>query len=243
MRLSAITVTGADDEVPVSQLQALSVKYPLVEWGILLSVEQGRPRFPSQEWIEELAAVGCRHRMRLSLHVCGHMVRQLCRGEWSALLDKTRTYRNAFGRVQLNLSPYVRLLSLQSYHRAEAFQLDYGKRLIFQLKAESAKTVKADLGLLGMDIDILYDASGGRGVLPDVWPVDESGLHVGYAGGLAADNVEAQLDKISFSVCHDAEVWIDTESGVRTDNHFDISLVDDFLAAATSTRYCDMSHA
>lgn len=55
--IKTITVTGADDSVKdLNELVRMSEKFPKIEWGILLSKNNvGSPRFPSSEWIFDLA--------------------------------------------------------------------------------------------------------------------------------------------------------------------------------------------
>ena len=60
MKLDRVTITGADDSVDPLQLRALSLEFPFVEWGILVShsnticTSYPKPRFPSPKWIADL---------------------------------------------------------------------------------------------------------------------------------------------------------------------------------------------
>jgi hypothetical protein len=79
---------------------------------------------------------------------------------------------------------------------------------------------------------ILIDPSGGRGISP-VWrdvrrEIDAkvaTDVRLGYAGGIRPDNVEYALETIDAA----PSAWIDMESGVRTDDRFDLSKVRDVL--------------
>lgn len=92
------------------------------------------------------------------------------------------------------------------------------------------------------DISILLDRSKGRGVAPAVWPppVSYSGraLHTGYAGGISPDNIEAVLDATQRAVESSGNpahpYWLDMESGVRTDNRFDLTKVERVLEAVAA---------
>jgi phosphoribosylanthranilate isomerase len=68
-------------------------------------------------------------------------------------------------------------------------------------------------------VDWLFDASSGRGIAPAAWPA-HPGRRVGYAGGIKPDNV---LDVIRAGVGAAGPYWIDMESGVRTDDRFDLT--------------------
>ena len=69
-------------------------------------------------------------------------------------------------------------------------------------------------------MSVLLDASGGRGIDTPVKPLNIPGLKVGYAGGLNPENVGEKLEYLMENV--EGEFWIDMESGVRTDDRFDI---------------------
>jgi phosphoribosylanthranilate isomerase len=62
-------------------------------------------------------------------------------------------------------------------------------------------------------VDWLFDRSGG------LWPPHPGGDRlVGYAGGIGPDNVADVLEQIGAT----GPYWIDMESGVRTDDRFDL---------------------
>ena len=72
-------------------------------------------------------------------------------------------------------------------------------------------------------MSILLDASGGLGIDTGIklWP--DWFYKVGYAGGMNADNVGDKLAYLIENARH--PFWIDMESGVRTDDWFDIDKV------------------
>lgn len=81
MKLSKVTITGADASVEPKDLIKISKKYPFVEWGILFSlnhVTNGRPRFPSWEWLNKFwrTQAGEEFTLNSSLHLCGDVVRK-----------------------------------------------------------------------------------------------------------------------------------------------------------------------
>ena len=59
-----------------------------------------------------------------------------------------------------------------------------------------------------------------NGIDTPVKPLNIPGLKVGYAGGLNPENVGEKLEYLMENV--EGEFWIDMESGVRTDDRFDI---------------------
>jgi phosphoribosylanthranilate isomerase len=68
---------------------------------------------------------------------------------------------------------------------------------------------------------VLFDESAGRGISPDSWDAPLPGHFCGYAGGMNPDNVEANIKMIE-KVAAGHTTWIDMESGVRTNDRFDL---------------------
>ena len=194
-----ITFTGADDKTNVRSMEALAADYP-VEFGILMSPSRvGSPRFPSSDWIDTVTGRG----LRLSAHVCGGYARTLevniPKGGGRDDLDL-----EGFTRLQLNTTRSVspKLFREWARHR--------GVRPILQCRSEF---------LADEDVAWLFDRSGGRGVLPDVWPMPRTAARVGYAGGLGPDTIAAALQHFR------EPYWIDMESKVRNgDDAFDLGL-------------------
>jgi hypothetical protein len=99
MKLMHVTFTGADDSCRPEELLYLSRHYLNIEWGVLLSRSQmGAERFPSLGWINELQRRFKDTPHKLSLHLCGSLLRELMVGNDfipPELVD-------GFQRVQLN---------------------------------------------------------------------------------------------------------------------------------------------
>ena len=75
-------------------------------------------------------------------------------------------------------------------------------------------------------ISILLDESGGKGIeAPFRMPSYLHNVHVGFAGGINPDNVVAKVQEIT-SLPHVNRFWIDMESGVRTNDRFDLDKVE-----------------
>ena len=72
-------------------------------------------------------------------------------------------------------------------------------------------------------MSVLLDASGGRGIDTTIKPLFRHGLKVGYAGGINPDNVGDKLYQLLRDTKED--FWIDMESGVRTNDKFDLNKV------------------
>ena len=78
---------------------------------------------------------------------------------------------------------------------------------------------------------VLFDESAGRGISPDSWDAPLNGHFCGYAGGMNPDNVKENLEMIK-QVADGHLTWIDMETGIRTDDHFDMSKAERVLSIA-----------
>ncbi len=241
--IKTVTLTGADDSVEPSELAALSEEFPFVEWGILLSKHSaGKTRFPSEDWLWALFEETSYERaeaMQLSAHICGRWVWDLCGGKLSLFEDEhsqnQRTILGMFNRMQLNFHSYLHKVDPFPFIRALSFlegvYSGLGRRLqfIFQLDSVNNNILGIARGS-GLDAVGLFDLSDGAGVLPEQWP--EATVYTGYAGGLSPENLFAQIHQIGGLVT--ANVWIDAESHVRSDDNqqFDLKKVRAFLEVA-----------
>jgi hypothetical protein len=217
--LKRVTITGADNSVDPRSLADLSKEFPFVEWGILFSRKQKGPRWPSRQWFEELAVVDQHsNQLRLSLHLCGAVVRETLKGDFSGMLLEVPKVE-MFQRVQLNTHGQVHefnssFISTASDMEPEfIFQFDEVNNELFQQAS-------------GKGFSALFDLSHGAGVLPENWPYPLPGFKCGYAGGLGPDNLDQQLQKIE-SLVGETPIWVDMETKVRTndDQHFDVAKV------------------
>lgn len=216
MRLQYCSITGADDAVDVAALSALGREFPFAEWAILLLPEKaGTPRFPLPAWIEDFTArYEGRHR---AMHLCGGALLGFIAGRQDIL-----ELMSGFHRIQLNLKfgdvegkydPAELLARVRENPRWQ-FILQYGHD-------------KKGLLPLFKDVPnhaVLFDESAGRGISPESWDAPLAGHFCGYAGGMNPDNVGKNLEMIAH-VAKDKVTWIDMESGVRTNDTFDLAKV------------------
>lgn len=224
MPIDRVTITGADNSIRPEELLPLSAEFPFVEWAILVSSsKEDNPRYPTRAWVDELAVLGKSHGLKLAGHVCGAWVRDLVIQKDASVFRDRPEYLKYFPRIQLNFSPY---------HAAQLFLevlKPYKNQFIFQVgsKGKGEKVSLLNLGRsMGLDLGVLFDRSGGKGVLPPSWPEPIDPFYLGYAGGLGPETLAEQLPKIS-EVVGDRTIWIDMESRVRSDNDklFDLAKV------------------
>ena len=221
-----VTITGADDHTDPRDLADLSHRFPFVEWGILFSVNDNRPRYPSRGWVERLAEIKngpmSLRNFHLSAHFCGALAKESMTGTgW--MLDCVRDW--GFSRVQINGF---------ALNKVGAMRSRKGLELILQTRDLDTIKLHQDFALArradGERCSLLFDASGGRGLSPERWPqathTNGSDVPVGYAGGITPDNVLSVIRELS----HVEPTWIDMESGVRTDDRLDLAKVERVLS-------------
>jgi hypothetical protein len=226
--MNRVTITGADDNTPVSELIALSAEFPYVEWGILVSRHsEGHPRFPSRKWQANFAAA-INDKIALSMHICGGYVREILSGglPWEQLPAETAEVAR---RIQLNThaEPHVTTVGAFSWMLARGNSIQF----IIQLDGVNDHILDAAIER-GINAVGLSDKSHGAGVLPEIWPdPHRRSIYHGYAGGLGPENVAAEIAKMTLAT-HEARVhrnlefWIDMEGRVRDNReHLDLAKV------------------
>ena len=223
MRIQYCSITGADDAVDPKKLAQLSCEFSFAEWAILLlPARAGRARFPTPRWIgtfsEQCAA------SNKAMHLCDGAFLGFIDGDPDIL-----RLMQGFARIQLNLKfgdvegKYDPKKLMERVRASPQWQfiLQYGRD-------------KKGLLPLFRDVPnhaVLFDESAGRGISPDSWDAPLAGHACGYAGGIDPDNVGRNLVIIS-SVVGDYTTWIDMETGVRTNDVFDLAKVRRVLETA-----------
>jgi hypothetical protein len=220
MKLRYVTITGADDAVNYNDLLALHKHFPFVEWAILFSQAKiGSPRYPTLEWVVGLMNFVKTSPLNLSAHLCGKWVSDILDGSYTFFDGQIDI--SGFKRVQLNLG----IDKLRKVLRSATF---------FQTVGTIGKPILMGGNYAGMHPDYfcfidnglypLFDSSGGNGVVTRDWPAPVEFLLCGYAGGLGPDDLHERLQGIE-RVVGDAEIWIDMETCVRSDNKLDLEKV------------------
>lgn len=150
-------------------------------------------------------------RLRLSAHLCSTWAKEVCVGRWPA-----RVRLQGFRRAQLNIAKY---LTAVASAEALARCLSSGCEYILQVgtSRDSGLELAARLQSLGVNLSVLFDSSGGKGVTPESWPAVPLTIRCGFAGGLGPDNLERELRRLE-EIVGDRTVWIDMQSRVRSEN-------------------------
>lgn len=232
MKIKKVTLTGADDSIRAAELLDISIKYPFVEWGILLSRNsKGNKRFPSQPWLNELSIL--HDGFNLSGHLCGAYVRELLMGN-SSFISEIGDVWKCLSRIQINTHGEPHSYDLARLTYVLTKNLD--KEFIFQYDNVN-KDLFEKIAFLP-NVSALFDLSHGAGVLPESWPHPLTQVPCGYAGGLSPENLLGQLVNIESAVM-DGEIWIDMETKIRSNNdkQFDLDKVIKVLEICKNSKY------
>lgn len=223
--LNKVTITGADDNTSYKDLEKIEKKYPFVEWGILISKDNfGKERYPSLKWINALPLTNDFY----SFHLCGQFARDILEGNWSFLKlwkksSKLSTLYD-FDRMQLNLGnvdhPFDKIKFAEGIKENNRWDIILQNDQLLRILQEFKITA-----------NVLFDSSGGNGILPNFWLNSIPGIYCGYAGGLNHSNLKEQLNIIADKA--EPPIWIDVESGVRTNNKLDLNKCQKFLDIAS----------
>lgn len=216
MKLQHITFTGIDGKTDLGALCELQQQYPIAEFGVFVAKnwrENGN-RYFNPSYLDALAGRG----LNLSAHLCGSIARAAVRGDFQPFRNWTRYFLlSLFNRCQLNIAT--------SKENPDSFEFPVTAFLFDEIILQQRSVDDCDLYLksnTNEHITMLLDASGGEGI--DTSLVAFAGRKVGYAGGINVDNV---AEKLTFLMENEqvGDFWIDMESGVRTDDWFDIDKV------------------
>lgn len=217
MRIKFITFTGADDNTPIQDLVNFTQTNPRVEWGLLLSlVKGGSPRYPSADWWDKFYLDDSHIFQQCSGHVCGKAAVQISYGSWDMLDSK---YASLFPVYQINLFGFKEPVSGGDFVRGLSNTL--ADAIVIQADGVHDYMADFDIYKASVDTRVLYDKSGGNGIVGD-YSTPHPTHFSGYAGGFTPDNIIEELKKLE-QVVGDREIWIDMESGVRTNNFFDLN--------------------
>ncbi len=233
--LHTVTVTGADDGTPIHRLAEIQREYPFVEFGLLYSRKNSGElaRYPSIEWLKYLTNTRSDTRLRLSLHLCGSMVKDVLALKTVGLNEiwDKGINSNAFRRIQINTHGEKQKFDKDELEDEFIKYWRAGYELIIQ-----QDNVNPDLVELAKNTghSVLFDLSHGAGILPKEWPVQLQDVDCGYAGGLSPENVAEELEKIEKMIAKYQGIWIDAETKLRSDidDSFDLDNVVKFLEAA-----------
>ena len=241
MVLKYITCSGANEHTNIDDLLALVKEYPIMEIGIQVSEKKIMENPARFDWITALheKVVTLKIAPNIALHVNGDWVQQFANRAIIPELDYFLTLRNGLKdcfikRLQVNFLignnhriNFGRFCQAMTDHSARPIVLPYNKQNSAFVHKLHSKSIK---------FDCLYDSSHGEGILPQQLqaPVFKDCLQ-GYSGGLSADNVAEQLQKLSLVVKSKRAIYIDAEGKLKgNDGHLDLQKCKAYIENALS---------
>ena len=232
MIIKTVTITGADDNTDINEMIEISKAFPFVEWGILFSKKRtGTPRYPTEKWVVQLLKKGLEHNMSFSAHLCGNYAKDAMTsegGDCDEFLNVIHPYSGSFNRFQLNFNGQNIEPNLDDFKDF----VSHEKVCIIQHNQNNKEVCNAIIEKGDFNVHFLYDSSGGNGNRPEKWKPAVDGHFTGYAGGLTPLNLMEELEEIELVNDKGKVVWIDVETGVRTNDVLDMKKVSDFLRTA-----------
>ena len=238
MHLRYITMSDPRENLSIEETIKLLQISPLAELGIQAHKSAMIVGMPRNEWMNNLldAVESLTIQPNLALHVnyewCDYMSNGLIPSEIAGWLSRknNKSNKSLIKRVQLNIGDNTttfvpnKIIGLFKCFPDCEFIFPFNqntKPQIYELKKFSTK------------FKLLFDASYGIGRSPEHWdtPVYKD-IQFGYAGGMSADNVEYNLNKISGILPQEYDTWIDAEGQLRRAGLFDIELARNYLLNA-----------
>lgn len=224
-RLIHVTFTGLDEHTDLDRALRLQQEHPLIEYGVLVAKSRTgkEPRYPSREFLEEIASCN----FNLSVHMCGSIAREAVRGNFAPAEEILGPLAYKANRIQLNISTYT-----DNPARVEFTPPWNVKEIILQQKSIYDCQLY-ERSLPNNALSVLIDASGGRGldtpltILPTV-------RKTGYAGGIGPENIREKLTAILSNPLV-GEFWVDMESRIRTNDMLDLDKVLEVILMAKKT--------
>jgi hypothetical protein len=230
MKLKRVTLTGVDSLTSTGSILDLHHEFPFSEFGVLLSKtrEGFDPRYPSKACIDVLLSIKTRApsiNLRLAGHLCGEWAMGSVKGPFLWAIQRNWQFQQ-FDRLQLN---GVQVLP-STVEMVDRLASVLEKGFILQVKNFGC----LDSGFIQTpqsNVSFLMDNSGGAGIqIFDLQPIP-TGFSCGYAGGIGPTNIRDILERLtSLPGCQ--EFSIDMESGIRTENWFDVAKARECLRIA-----------
>lgn len=230
--LRCVSLTGADDQTDVRDLAELGAQYSFVEWALLyVPHKEGAPRNPTQGWRTRFFEANVPG--SVAMHLCGRLAFEQLRDS-QLPLDVLQA-----DRLQLNINARGR--DFEDVEVLDLFQcaLALGPDIILQYHEDSARVIHQFLATVKDSertrVHVLLDGSRGTGVCPPTWTVPEelSGWYCGSAGGIGPTTIDQVL---ASHADRTSAYWVDMESGIRTDNRFDLEKARRVLSSAAAFR-------
>ena len=226
--IETVTLTGIDEKSDPEALLNLARHFPFVELAVLAGTRDGEPRMPGRHWIRKWIAKANQAHVATAIHLCGTRSRAARNGDWQDLTELTA----GFGRVQVNLPPTERGAAAPTLK-------DFAKFLQRRVIVQHQGPWKTSEAARYTNLDLLADESDGRGIPSFTsWPPPRDGRLSGYAGGIGPASIDQTVEFAEHWPQH--RIWIDMESGIRTNDMFDMTKAVSVCAEVDAARQRSM---
>lgn len=226
MVLKFITCSGADEHTNIDDLLALAKEYPLMEIGIQVSNEKVTKNPPRFDWLMALHEKVVKQHLtpNIALHICGEWVQQFANREmlpeadyFMSLADGHRGF--FIKRLQVDL--LIGNNYLVNFGRFCQAMTDRASRHIVLPYNDSNADFIHRLYSKDIMFDCLFNDFQNGKALPQKYepPVFKNRLQ-GYSGGFSAENVAAELQKLSKILSSKRKIYIDAENCLKDDRGY-----------------------
>ena len=257
MKLRYITCSDPREFNDIRDIVKMGQISPRVEIAVQAHPSKMSSGMPRSVWFHDLLRylMSNGYGVNLAIHVNCEWCDQICRTgslpaelkyAFDAIYSSSR--KPVVKRWQLNM-PHQTADNINAGALADLIQNHPDKEFILQYN-ENTRGAVEKLYNTDVKFSVLYDASGGRGILPGAWrsPVFENRSQ-GYSGGLSPENIEYNLNKIAvvtktpvattdtngetvYTVKERNDIWIDAEGKLKTDDRFDIARARQYIMNA-----------
>ena len=235
MNIEYITCSDMREHNDIDEIINLGKKYPMAEFAIQAHPSKFSPYMPRYVWFDTLVHAARVNTIKLAMHVNSEYRTELCHGNIPYSLRKLWEIRRdngtpVIGRVQININGGNDRYKFYADKVADIIRAYPGIKFIFQYAPEQYERI-SKLDKRHVSFALLYDASGGRGISPEMWDAPVFQNHqMGYSGGMSPDNVVNNLNDINEILPMDYSTWIDAEGKLKSPDDNGKKLFDTTLA-------------
>ena len=240
MFLKTIVCSGINEKNDINDAIEFLKQYPNTEFGVQCSPKgagYGTWRF---DWLKRLLLRLNEQKIenRVALHLNVGFVVSFCDGKVADEISDLLAVGNAVSRLQLNFEighdhfasgtvPNIRIL--------EQTMKTVAPHSIILSASQSNLPFINKAYLRGMNFDVLFDDSFGRGIVPNTRtaPLFKDRFQ-GYAGGLSPENVASELCKIGKVA--EGGIFIDAERKLEVDGCFSFDRAEMFVRNALASQ-------
>lgn len=236
MILKTVVCSGVNEKNDITDTVEFLRQHPGVEFGVQCSLKKASFQTARFEWLKELTSKleEVKIAKRVALHLNEEFAVSFCEGKIPEEVEYLLKQNDSVGRLQLNFKigretfagkkvPDIAKI-VQSMHAAQ-------NHPVILSASESNITFIQKMHHNGIKFDVLFDDSFGEGIAPSTRKAPLfNDVFQGYAGGLAEENVAAELVKISKIA--PGNIFIDAEGKLKEDGAFSFTKAEKFVQNA-----------